>query len=1770
MLRSTPSRPRRAAILLVVLIMLALFAVIGLSFVLYAESEANAARIAKESVNRPSSLDSSDAVNGFLGQLLYQQGDTKSALYGHELSRLIYGDSDPALMLNNSIPYNGVGIYSENLLMPVIGVPSLHRTQVVRFGSYAPDPTSTSTVYIYPDQTYAQNGYVDQSGTGALPIPAGATRKYVGRNAPYTYPDRNNISVAVLDPGTGLVVKPSFHAPTLFGPLAANNPNWYAPQGYFQLLRPRTIDNLTAVEIKYLKDSGLWPPTAAMAGQLYPILSGQSTDPNAPTSFARAFPFPAANADGTTTGDVFNYKFGEGQQANDAVWIDPNLPIVTHNGRRLKPLIAATVLPLDGRVNLNVAGNLVNGGTAQGSNMGFGPAEVSLNRVFAATTMPTTPTQQMLQMRYGSPTATAPPSPYGSTRTTMLYDPDRFRNATDAPVNTTYAAYPPSYGGVDFNGDGQTQPALPTGAGGNPPTGGSAGAFSPSLYYPTSTYGNSNPNNPGNEQTQPPLLFNPFQWNPLLTTGSVTAGSQFPLSDARYLTARYSDKTNYLSGFTYLGQQGFGFEQTTPEHPMNRVRALTTTVSNRLARPNLAPMDFGSVGTGGNNAGTLSLSLTPPTAASLANGLPAPVLTDPVTVAAKAGPAFDLSQTGPFTTPTSRLGGDIVSATNTVAANVRAVLQGVDLNRPLPDYRDPTTLPPTPPMGSAPSWQVAPNTISITSAQKATAARQALAKDIFQRLAVALNARVYFDTTNGLILPQPGAGAGMYTLTGGGQTWQVSQAEYDALRWVAQLAANAVDAIDGDDISTVFVWNPVAAGVTDPTNFTAHGTPGGSDDRVVFGVERPKLVINETYAEVANKQADYMSNPSATDPKGFEARFWVELLNPSNAEYTNSSAPTADQSARNGGTTPLQFTYTQLADGTTISTYSVYRVRVYNNSTEVHRQLTQGNLPTGGGNPLGAVTLPPMAPPQINLKLDVGFDSTTWTSTAGNFNAVEPNNGAFSAVPGGGNSGRNGFCVIGPKLDPATTEAAPTAYAPKTGDNTSPDGFMLLKTLATAAGQTDALNYDVSNQVSGKPVEPDQIPNEIINSPTNLLNTHGHAVVLVRLANPYMPPNDPTITNPPYNSALPYNPYVTVDFMADIKVNDAIRIGPKPQNGNPMANGMRNTTPARPDANFALGRCQPFAGYQQVTTTPGGTTPFFTTQVPNQPPALPAAPYTFPPPPLAQTLAVPQNPDTTNPAGPAFPPPTNTTPRQTFFRQNSRQAPTAGTTTFPNPATETIVTPFHAPHHPDRLFTSPLELMHVAVVPPHLLTHAFARPNTTAPTQPTFAQQELLAQMLPPAGGVTPPYYRALEAVNMKPWTFGLPHAGRVPGGINVNMIWDEINHTAGTPTSGDSTVFQALLDRQPANTFTDADVTRIWQNLRQSRSPAWDGVPQVGVTVDEIDPNTNAPGTDRPFKGFGVGQFDSTGTTGVLNTAGGLPNTGTTPPTPNGNGHGLQATVLRTVLDSTTMVATPLFAATSSPLAVDPYYRYEPLRKASNNLTTTSDTFLVVFTVGYFDIEEEPGRVILRREAYDTVPGDLREQFTAVLDRSGLAVDPTAPPNSGATGKFGQTVAATALTKLSPATGAQPATYYVRFPAIGADASSVAVRDNPTANGSSFKLFPGSRIRIGDGPNAEFVTVQSIGASNPTPSPGYPAVNIPAALDQPTALATVTVTGPVNVDASGNPIHAAGELIALPDNEASNGSTVYVPGNPGAVAGFDPTDSRFRGVVRYFGRLTP
>ena len=109
----------------------------------------------------------------------------------------------------------------------------------------------------------------------------------------------------------------------------------------------------------------------------------------------------------------------DGDGIKDSIWIDPDLPIqTTEDGRTYKPLVAILCVDMDGRVNLNAQGHyghlagvlagypqpqpvgLAGGMTSQAlpKGYGYGPPEIDLNRLISDNTQ----YQVLLQTRYGA------------------------------------------------------------------------------------------------------------------------------------------------------------------------------------------------------------------------------------------------------------------------------------------------------------------------------------------------------------------------------------------------------------------------------------------------------------------------------------------------------------------------------------------------------------------------------------------------------------------------------------------------------------------------------------------------------------------------------------------------------------------------------------------------------------------------------------------------------------------------------------------------------------------------------------------------------------------------------------------------------------------------------------------------------------------------------------------------------------------------------------------------------------------------------------------------------------------------------------------------------------------------------------------------------------------------------------------------------------------------------------------------------------------------
>src|SRR5438105_15921328 len=130
-------QPRRGVILVVVLALLTLFAIVGLSLVLYADAAAIASRSFREAESETQpDVNPELLFPYFMGQLVYDTSDDEKGIYscmrGHSLARNLYGLNytkaadgpiqyvdDNGVPLNH-VPFNGTGRLHTKF--PVLGV----------------------------------------------------------------------------------------------------------------------------------------------------------------------------------------------------------------------------------------------------------------------------------------------------------------------------------------------------------------------------------------------------------------------------------------------------------------------------------------------------------------------------------------------------------------------------------------------------------------------------------------------------------------------------------------------------------------------------------------------------------------------------------------------------------------------------------------------------------------------------------------------------------------------------------------------------------------------------------------------------------------------------------------------------------------------------------------------------------------------------------------------------------------------------------------------------------------------------------------------------------------------------------------------------------------------------------------------------------------------------------------------------------------------------------------------------------------------------------------------------------------------------------------------------------------------------------------------------------------------------------------------------------------------------------------------------------------
>jgi len=551
---------RRAVILIVVLALLTVFAIVGITFVFYAQKNHSASVNFRESsqggtVGGPD-IDPSILFRWGVGQLLFDTDDgsgVQSGLRGHSFARTMYGYNDQVL---NIQPYNGTG--------------RLHYIQPATAGVFANNDDYQLVNYTFfktsgwPNPPDGILRDPERIGTRTDPTNLNARGPYTGGfNASYTYPDLNSLFLGV-SKADGTLLMPSFHRPWLFGPLPGVDPTTGTPTnqnltnalGKYMTLRPRPMDQLLPGE----------------TGLQYDQASGQWLAVNPTTNTTRpAFGYPS-----DAGGDVKNRsgapRAPDGSN-NDSIWVDLGYPVVTAaDGTKFKPLFAYYIEDLDNRINLNTAGNLMgvspSGGPGHSSNRGLGKWEVSLAQLLSSQR----DTNEWRNLFVGNAS------------TAGRYGRDGLPTKTGISAPSIYA--PRFFAQVDSNGADETNSNAPTGR-----------ITLPTALSPFPTFPGGYDNGSSAALTNHAQLYDYFQpGGPVPpNTPPLYDDTFFPATDMRKLMYSRGGGSEAMSSVvaTLCPQNFTTADPTAPDYSANlRRRQMVTTLSMDVNRLGLAPWLF--------------------------------------------------------------------------------------------------------------------------------------------------------------------------------------------------------------------------------------------------------------------------------------------------------------------------------------------------------------------------------------------------------------------------------------------------------------------------------------------------------------------------------------------------------------------------------------------------------------------------------------------------------------------------------------------------------------------------------------------------------------------------------------------------------------------------------------------------------------------------------------------------------------------------------------------------------------------------------------------------------------------------------------------------------------------------------------------------------------------------------------------------------------------------------------------------------------------------
>ncbi len=620
-------------------------------------------------------------------------------------------------------PYDGFGRmhYTFTAADPA-GLDPLARTDSYNLVNYARTPFNSggyqAGVIRYPELEF-----------GNL-INGAYIYNYVSKNAPYTYPDENNMFLGAVRPSDGRVLIPSFHRPWLYN-IAATTEIWTSSN---------TAPQLYTNPYKTLRAPLPFPP---MINQ-WQSGAGLQAD--------------------SSYGDVENLP-GKTQPQYDSIWMDLDAPVHMWRGQYYKPLFAFLVVDLDGRINVNTAGNLRGPGQTHSSYQGIGPWEVDLTKVLGANAA-----QQVLAAnhplsRFGLSHA-HPSALYCLDDTVATNTSPGFMVGNGVPAANGHAIPNiPYYSAFDLDGSPLTGALSPQTAGSS-----TLATLPMQPYHSTPMlvqggqsfpYGGRFGSGNAAERLNHPMIYNPYFGVPNSTPLGHTRVTHVPNLtfspwDMYYLNSTINkDAVNYPH--SWLGSLGMSPQLGLPTNITGN-RLWVTTISNDLQRPGIRPWLWQNQY--GMAAGQQPSWITSPpnlSTRATANSMyayPAPTqgaapssfpvggpINSPTGVYLpnpNSPPAGNAQPNAPQSSP-SAPGSDFDAAWR---SDVATGLGAIDLNRKLSDYRLNPNL----------AYEHA-NNITAQTAARAISDRQQFAKDIFYRLLVSTGVNATFHPS--LTLPPP-------------------------------------------------------------------------------------------------------------------------------------------------------------------------------------------------------------------------------------------------------------------------------------------------------------------------------------------------------------------------------------------------------------------------------------------------------------------------------------------------------------------------------------------------------------------------------------------------------------------------------------------------------------------------------------------------------------------------------------------------------------------------------------------------------------------------------------------------------------------------------------------------------------------------------------------------------------------------------------------------------------------------------------------------------